>query len=466
MLPASKRGRAWLLLGATLILLLLAVWVIGAESSDAAGQGSGSAVPRWAEVTLLVVLGGALLFGCLHVYPKAFLEGSNVQGPTLLTAENELRTLLVEVVGGAFLLAGLYLTYGQLQEAASQARSAREQAEVSKRQFADQRLESAMDRLANDSSAIRMLGLAALERLISDVPPDEKDDIYALFIGHTKREPWTAAKRAYWEVVLAQEEKLGAKDPLPSRENERVGLGSLRERAPDVQRVLSVAASGKYDLPGFRADFGDAVLQGAALGHARLPRALFNGAHLDHLDTRTREGPYADFTQAEFRGAKLYGAYLDNAELGGARFDSPDARQTTDLRYAQFQGASGVNAHFEGADLRNAVITPSRVRPASSRGAQFDGADLRGAVLAGADLSGADFDGSKLEGASFSGAKLEGASFKGAVLTGARFTDADLRGAHLEGAMLQDVNFDRALLTDTTSDASTTWPRGFQPPAP
>jgi len=205
----------------------------------------------------------------------------------------------------------------------------------------------------------------------------------------------------------------------------------VAQAGPDIQAALSAAASSRPDLPGYRADFGDADLQGAALGHARLPRALFNGAHLDHLDVRTGEGPYANFAQAEFKGAKLYGAYLHNAELGGAHFDSPDGRQMTDLRYAQFRGASGVDAHFEGADLRNAVFTRSNVRRTVFRGAQFDRADLRGAVFDGADLTGADF----------SEAKLAGASFKGAILTGARFIDA-------------------------TFDASTTWPQGFQPPAP
>lgn len=214
----------------------------------------------------------------------------------------------------------------------------------------------------------------------------------------------------------------------------RVGVGSLRKRAPDVQSALSVVGAGKKPAPGLRADFRDVDLQGAALGHARLQRALFSGAHLDYLDTRTGEGPYATFAEAEFKGATLYGAYFHNAELGGAHFETPHKSQVTDLRYAEFRGASAVDAHFEGADLRGAVFTPTKVRDTVLQRVHFNGADLRGAVFDGADLTGADF----------SEARLEGASFKGANLTGVSFDLADLKGA--------------------IYDQGTTWPAGFYAP--
>jgi uncharacterized protein YjbI with pentapeptide repeats len=311
--------------------------------------------------------------------------------------------------------------------------------------------------MGSDNAGIRLVGVASLSKLIDDegVDPAEGYRALAVFIKDSKSTHWSKAKRAYWERFVDRDAKLRTGNPPRTDENDLlVGVGSLRKRTPDVQSALSVIASGRHRPPGYRADLRDVSLQGVALGHAWLPRALFDGAHLDHLDVRTSAGPYANFAEAEFKGAKLYAAYLHNAELGGAHFDPPHALQMTDLRYAQFRGASGAGAHFEGADLRWTVFTRSKVRATSFPGVHFNGSDLRGAVFDGADLTGADF----------SEAKLEGASFKDATLTGAKFTDAILPGAHLEGARLGDVNFDRADLKNVTYSPETVWPAGFYAP--
>ena len=119
-----------------------------------------------------------------------------------------------------------------------------------------------------------------------------------------------------------------------------------------------------------------------------------------------------------------------------------------------------MGAHFEGANLGNAVFASFKARRTILREAHFNSRpELR------TNLKGAVFDGADLTGASFSGTNLRGASFKGAVLSGARFADADLSGAHLEGAVLQQVNFDWATLTGVTYDPRTTWPAGFYAPS-
>jgi uncharacterized protein YjbI with pentapeptide repeats len=415
---------------------LLVIIIVSAAVSITLIDDGGAARPM--TVVSMAVLGIALVLGCLFAFPYAGIwhddhhagsaQTTGVAEPAVArpTAEehrkfvNDLRTMLISIVVGAFALVTIYLTYVSAQAAARSA-------DASEKQQRSDQLTSAGDLLNSGNAGVRLIGVATLSRLIEGGDVEAVDGYRWLAAYVRDRSVWTPKKRAVWARLTEREGRVAENHP-------RVGVGSLRKRAPDVQSALSVVGAGKKPAPGLRVDFRDADLQGAALGHARLPRALFSGAHLDYLDTRTGEGPYATFAEAEFKGATLYGAYFHNAELGGAHFETPHKSQVTDLRYAEFRGASAVDAHFEGADLRGAVFTPTKVRETVLQRARFNGADLRGAVFDGADLTEADF----------SEARLEGASFKGANLTAVNFDLADLKGA--------------------IYDQGTTWPAGFYAP--
>ena len=80
-----------------------------------------------------------------------------------------------------------------------------------------------------------------------------------------------------------------------------------------------------------------------------------------------------------------------------------------------------------------------------------------------ADLTRADLRKSKLHSANLQGACLLGARLEQAVLR-----EADLRNADLGEAILYGANFGRAELegarfADAKSDATTVWPKGFDP---
>jgi uncharacterized protein YjbI with pentapeptide repeats len=409
--PISWRSRAWLLLGVTVLLLIAAIMILGGRTENGAAETGQS--DRRTEVVLLVLLGSALLGGCLHVYPKALLEKTTVRGMNRLTAENDIRTLLAEIVGGAFLLTGLYFTYGQLQETANQAAIARER-------LSDQRYENAMDRVSSSSSGIRALGIAGLERLMPELEPDEKRPIYAVLAAQIRQyAPWTEAKKKRWATLSREVGRKAEADHL-------VGVGSLRKRAPDVQAALGVLSERKQ-IP-FRVDLREVDLQGAELGHAWLPGAIFSGAHLDYLDCRTGQGPYADFQGADFEGASLYGAYFNNANLTAAVFRTPinedgtrRTSQTTDLRDAHFRGATLVRTDFEAANLAGANFSPTKVGTTNLSNAIFKDATLTGADFEKANLTGADLTGAKLIGANLAGADLRDATLDGADLHGARY---------------------------------------------
>jgi hypothetical protein len=407
-----RENGSWPLLVAIVVLATVSTMLIDDEG-----------VARPVTLVAMALLGVALVLGCLFAFPYAGVwrdeaaawlaaaEAASAAPPRDPAFINDIRTMLISIVVGAFALVTIYLTYVSAQAAAQSAAATEEQQKFD-------RLSSSADLMGSGNAGIRLVGVASLSKLIDDqgVDPAEGYRALAVFVKDSKSTRWTSAKRAYWDGFVDRDAKLRTGDPPRTGENDLlVGVGSLRKRTPDVQSALSVIASGKHRPPGYRADLRDASLQGVALGHAWLPEALFDGAHLDHLDVRTNDGPYANFAKAEFKGAKLYAAYFHNAELGEAHFDPPHARQITDLRYAQFRGASAVGAHFEGANLGNAVFTSFKARRTILREAHFN-------------------------------------------------SRAELR-TNLKGAVFQQVNFDWATLAGVTYDPRTTWPAGFYAPS-
>ena len=247
------------------------------------------------------------------------------------------------------------------------AQAAARSADASEQQQRNDQLSSAGELMNSDNAGVRLIGVATLRRLIDakdkGIPAAEGYRTLAVYIRDQSQ--WTPDKRKLWDRLKALEGRAGEDDA-------RVGIGALRKRAPDVQAALSVVGSNKGDLPD-KLDLRDADLQGAALGRAQLPGALFSGAHLDYLDVRTSDQPYANFAGAEFKGASLYGAYFNNADLRSANFTATKGRRAT-LRGADFRGALLTEADFAGADLTDADF----------RGAKIDGVNLTGAILTGA----------------------------------------------------------------------------------
>ena len=312
--------------------------------------------------------------------------------------------MLISIVVGAFALVTIYLTYVSAQAAAQSAEATEEQQKFD-------RLSASGELMNSGNAGIRIIGVASLRKLIDDNGVEPVEGHRALAVYVRDRSKWGKAKRERWKAAAAG-------PPRAAENHPRVGVGSLRKRAPDVQAALSVVSSPKEPLADFRADFQDADLQGAELGRAKLDRALFNGAHLDYMDTRTRRGPYASFALAEFKGASMYGAYFNNSDLTKAVFETPvgadkqlRVHQRTNLRHAHFRGVKADGASFRAADLRGAVFTATPENRTSLRGADFTGANLTGADFTGADLTDANFREARIDRVTWDGANLTGADF-------------------------------------------------------
>jgi hypothetical protein len=222
-----------------------------------------------------------------------------------------------------------------------------------------------------DKLGIRLGGIYALERLMTDSPRDEPTII---------------------EVLCA----LVRTHAVPPAGEDRTAA-SLSPSSPDVYAAVTVL--GRRPRPDDR-----------------------NNARLDFAGARVAM-PHAGLTGADLSGADLRGANLGGADLGGA-----------DLRGADLRGADLRAPDLSGANLRDADLSLADLNLADLSLADLSLANLRGADLSRADLSGANVSGANLRLANLRDADLSGANLFGADLTDAGLHGLDLRGADLSGA--------------------------------
>jgi uncharacterized protein YjbI with pentapeptide repeats len=231
------------------------------------------------------------------------------------------------------------------------------------------------------------------------------------------------------EVLVAY---LHRRVPRPAKPPGNNPVEGLRTRAPDAQAALTVLGRRETADDDPPLDLHGLDLGGADLGGAVLHDANLNGAELAQAD--------------------LWGAGLARANLGGA-----------DLR-----GAILFRADLTGAVLRQADLAQATLSGADLRGAVLQFADLHGAVLHGTDLTQADLNGANLRGANLASANLTltdltQADLRGASLLVANLSGADLARAHLAMADLSSANLRGANFTDATADQGTAWPDRFDP---
>lgn len=261
-------------------------------------EGWGSAVRRWLPAVAAVVGMLGLLWVILVVAPPWFVPDQSLEG---LRAQNEVRTTLLQGLGGAALLVGAYVTYRQLQ--------------TSREGQITERFTRAIDQLGSERLDVRLGGLYALERIARDSPADRAS------IG----EVLTAFVRTHapWPPSLPDQ-------PAASVPIEQVP--KLQVRAPDVQASLWVLGRGGFaralghyrwlDLSGVdlrRADLRAAHLGDVDLRFAGLQKAYLAGAHLQG----------ADLDASHLEGAYLGGAHLDGATLDGAHLEGAVADDRT-----------------------------------------------------------------------------------------------------------------------------------------
>ncbi|MEV0529590.1 pentapeptide repeat-containing protein [Streptomyces sp. NPDC050439] len=303
---------------------------------------------------------GALLIFLPGVVVDHDLAGASVAAQDRLKAVNDVRTTLLQAVGGMVLLFGAYATWRQLRVSQEGLRATQEG-------HVTDRFSTAVDQLGSDKLQTRIGGLHALWRIAEHSARD--------------REAVISIQAAYLRTHLTWP-PAGPEAPPPDAPINDVA--PLEVRAADAQVALtglgvlllqpreqswlnlSVTDLRRADCDGLwlhEVNLDRSCMEAAGLYHANLTQASLVAVNLRHADLTTAILRRTRCVLADLRGARLVETDLRDADFTGA-----------DLREANLRKADAGHAVFHGADLRLADL----------RGSDLSTADLRQTRLTGA----------------------------------------------------------------------------------
>jgi uncharacterized protein YjbI with pentapeptide repeats len=287
------------------------------------------------------------------------LGGARISAAERLAAVNNVRTTLVQAIGGAVVLFGAYATWRQL-------RVNQEGLNATREGHITDRFSRAVDQQGNEKTDVRIGGLHALWR-IADHSAHDREAVISIKAALLRTHlPWPPQG----QDSPTAEASINSVPPLETRAPDAqvalTGLGVLcQERQPDWLNV-SYTDLRRADCDGLwlhHINFDGACLEAASIYQINLTKASLIAANMRHVELGT---------------SILHQSRCIEADLRGARMVRADLRE----------------ADFSGADLREANL-----RKARGHGTKFTGADLRLADLRGTDLTSADLTRAKLEGA-------------------------------------------------------------------
>ena len=213
-----------------------------------------------------------------------------------IAIQNELIKTVAQILGGIFLVSGVYFTWQNLQ--------------LTRDGQITDRFNQAIEHIGSDRLEIRLGGVYALARIART----------------SERDHWPAMQ------VLCARLREATKDsangaPLPSEA--QAILDVLRTRAHHFEAAEQLldftgANLAGADLSGCHfagARFKDAKLQKTNLSRASLARASFAGAHLVEASLRGADCSEANFLAADLQHATLRDCVLRKAVVFGTNFD-------------------------------------------------------------------------------------------------------------------------------------------------
>lgn len=287
------------------------------------------------------------------------LAGASVAAQDRLKAVNDVRTTLLQVVGGLVVLFGAYATWRQLRVSQDGLRATQEG-------YVTDRFSRAVDQLGSDKLDVRIGGLHALWR-IAEQSARDREAIISIQAAYLRTHlPWPPAG----PESPAADVPINDIAPLETRAADAqvalTALGVLCRHREQSWVNLSITDLRRADCDGLwfpEVNFDRACMEAAGLYHANLTQASLVSVNLRHADLTTAILRRARCVLADLRAAKLV---------------------ETDLR----------DVDFTETDLREANL-----RKANAHGAVFHRADLRMADLRGTDLSTANLVEARLTGA-------------------------------------------------------------------
>jgi uncharacterized protein YjbI with pentapeptide repeats len=324
--------------------------------------------------------------------PELLTHGTFKSDAQRLKAENDVRTTLVQLVGGTILLVGLYFTFRTLQ--------------LNREGQITERFTRAIDQLGSDKVDVCLGGIYSLARIASESERDHWPIMQVLTAFVREHARWS--------------DQAGEDSPslkLPS--------GATRSPPEAIQAALTVLVNRCVDRErrNQRLDLSHTDLRGAILNRISLKGANLTGAHLSEAWLE-----HADLEGAWLEQADLSGAHLEYAVLSHAHLDDA-VLHNAKLKLAVLVEADFSRARLRGATLLEADLTGCTLREAHIQFANFGFASLEGAILVEACAQNAFFTAARLKGASFYGARLHRAMFGNA---------RDIDDANFDGAIYDE----------------------------
>jgi uncharacterized protein YjbI with pentapeptide repeats len=303
-------------------------------------------------------------------------------------ARNDVRTTLVQTIGGALVLLTASIAWAQVQ--------------VARRGQITDRFTKSVDQIGNEHREVRVGGIYALNQ-VADTPQ---------------------YTRAVAEVLLAYLKSesnpidLGTQQPAPVGDIAKIDMQAVI-RILVEEGLWTRAEAGRLDLSSIDVAY-------AALRAATLRRATMVDAKLHYADLQDAKLQESDMTRAEFNNANLARADLSNSVIEGAIFEKANfsdpllAQGANLVEYsANLFHVQGGGAQFPGADLTSANLSFGVFGKANFKGAFLNDANLHQATLTNADFTDAD-----LSSADLTGANLSEATLVRVVLTEDPFVDS------------------------------------------
>lgn len=254
----------------------------------------------------------------------------------LITAENNARLALAQIIGGLVVLLGLYATFKNVRVA--------EEGKLT------ERFSKAVELLGNENLDVRLGGIYALERIAKDSQKDHWTviEVLAAFIREQSRSEhikWQSTKPPY--LIRA-----------------------------DIQAAITVIGRRKW-IDG-EIDFQHVQLNVSFLGYANFFQA--NLCHASFVRTNLREANFilANLTGADLRDSILSGAHmamanLTNAKLNGTTLKYTDLSNTTGLTWEQLLAANLDKTTKLPPDLEERRKKEQESKAPRSPGAETDG---------------------------------------------------------------------------------------------
>jgi len=272
----------------------------------------------------------SLVFLLLWKVPEWQVANKGLNPKDRIELENNARTTLAQILGGAALLLGLFFTWRTVKATEQNLRLAKQSAarnleishetlRISQEGQITERFTRAIEQLGSDKLWIRLGGIYALERIARD--SDEKDH-------WTVMEVLTAYVRDYKRDEASQSVPIDVQAILTV-------LGRRTRAYKEGEEQPLDLSGGDLRL----ADLTEAPLQGANLRDARLEGAFLRFSHLEKANLGKAHLEGADLMFVHLEGVSFREAHLEEAVLVGAHLEGADLQYAIGLTKEQIESA-------------------------------------------------------------------------------------------------------------------------------